>query len=230
MQSIRSSSLAEIARYRVVTHPSSRAQGPFVHLVDCDGSARDETARVLSDAGHAVRTYSSAADFLAHLPAAQLGCVLLPFSLPDGDGLDLQAELTPLADLPIIFITAQADVPQTVRAIKAGAHDVLLKPVVDSVLLGAVAAALASNARRRATQAQFEGLRRRFAQLTPREREVFSHLIAGQLNKQVAHDLGTAERTIKAHRHAIMEKLQVTSIADLVRVAAHLEITPRTGR
>ena len=108
MQPVRASSLADIARYRVVPHPSSRAQGPFVHLVEHEGPVRTETMRVLAAAGHDVRGYSSATEFLAHLPAPQLGCVLLAFSLPDADGLNLQAELAPLADLPII-LTSRAD-------------------------------------------------------------------------------------------------------------------------
>ena len=206
----------------------SDGKGPFVHLVEHDGEARAGTARLLTAAGHSVRSYASAADFLARVPIAHPGCVVLDLLLPDGHGFDLQATLAH-ADLPFIFVSGHADVPMTVRAIKAGAVDFLVKPVAHDLLLDAVAQALECNAEKRATRARLEEIRRRYEQLTPREREVFRHLIAGQLNKQVAYDLGTAERTIKAHRHSIMGKLQAGSIVELVRLAAMLEITPQAG-
>src|SRR5262245_33639569 len=123
-------------------------------------------------------------------------------------GLDLQARFVDASDaLPIVFVTGQGDIPMSVRAIQSGAIDFLTKPVEKQALLDAIARALARDADNRAKNERLRSVRQRYEQLTPREREVFSHLISGQLNKQVAFDLGTAERTIKAHRHSIMEKL-----------------------
>jgi FixJ family two-component response regulator len=153
--------------------------------------------------------------------------VLLDVELPGASGLELQEMLARAADvLPVVFVTGHGDIPMSVRAIKAGAVDFLTKPVPGPVLLAAVDQALARDAEERARRAHVREVQARYDRLTPREREVFSHLIAGQLNKQVAFDLGTAERTIKAHRHSIMEKLRAESIADLVRIAAELHIAP----
>ena len=129
----------------------------------------------------------------------------------------------------MVFVTGHGDIPMTVRAIKAGAVDFLTKPVPRDALLAAVAQAIARDGHDRAVRAHARAVQARYDRLTPREREVFAHLIGGQLNKQVAFDLGTKERTIKAHRHSIMEKLEAESMADLVRFAAELHIDPIRG-
>lgn len=199
---------------------------PVIHIVEDDESARTATARLLRAAGYAVMTHASAADFLA-APRSAAGCVVLDVRLPGMSGLDLQARFVDAPDaLPIVFVTGQGDIPMSVRAIQSGAIDFLTKPVEKQALLAAVSRALARDADNRARRTRLQSAQRRYDQLTPREREVFAHLISGQLNKQVAFDLGTAERTIKAHRHSIMEKLGATSMVDLVRLAAELNVPP----
>jgi FixJ family two-component response regulator len=200
---------------------------PIVHIVEDDDDVRRATARLLKLAGHHVQTYASAAEFLAQVPAAQPGCVVLDVQLPGESGLDLQDRLARTEDvLPIVFVTGHGNIPMSVRAIKAGAVDFLTKPIPGPVLIAAVGQALRRDADARAARAHAWEVQARYDRLTPREREVFAHLIGGQLNKQVAFDLGTAERTIKAHRHSIMEKLGAESILDLARVAAVLHIEP----
>jgi len=197
-----------------------------VHIVEDDESARTATARLLRTAGYSVATHPSAVEFLESGRAGP-GCLILDVQLPGMSGMDLQAQFVDAPNaLPIVFVTGHGDIPMSVRAIQSGAVDFLTKPVEKSALLGAVERALALDALNRAKNDRLQAVRGRYEQLTPREREVFGHLIAGQLNKQVAFDLGTAERTIKAHRHNIMEKLGAGSMADLVRMAADLNIEP----
>jgi FixJ family two-component response regulator len=197
-----------------------------VHVVEDDESARTATARLLRAAGYTVDTHASASAFLDAARSGH-GCVVLDVRLPGMSGLDLQARFVESLDaLPIVFVTGQGDIPMSVRAMQSGAVDFLTKPVEADALLDAVSRALARDAQNREKRERVEDARRRYQQLTPREREVFGHLIAGQLNKQVAFDLGTAERTIKAHRHNIMEKLGAASMVDLVRLATELNIQP----
>jgi FixJ family two-component response regulator len=152
---------------------------------------------------------------------------VLDLRLPGPNGLELQDRLTTAENpLPIVFLTGHADVPKSVRAMKAGAVDFLTKPVVPEVLLDAVARAVVLDAETRAVRARQQEARSRYTRLTPREREVFAHLISGQLNKQVGYDLGISERTTKIHRRQVLEKMQADSIADLVRMAADLGIAP----
>jgi FixJ family two-component response regulator len=204
--------------------------GPVVHIVDDDDDVRQATARLLRAAGYAVQSYASAAEFMAKMPIAEPGCVVLDVQLPGPSGLQLHEALARAADeLPVVFVTGHGDIPMSVRAIKAGAVDFLTKPVPREALLTAVAQALARDVTAREARAHRREVQARYNRLTPREREVFAHLIGGQLNKQVAFDLGTAERTIKAHRHSVMEKLEAESIADLIGVAAELQIAPVRG-
>jgi FixJ family two-component response regulator len=150
---------------------------------------------------------------------------VLDLELPGANGLELQDRLTRAENpLPIVFLTGHGDVPQSVRAMKAGAVDFLTKPVDAPVLLEAVARAIAQDAEKRSARTRQIALRDRYDRLTAREREVFAHLISGQLNKQIGFDLGIAERTVKVHRHQVLEKMGADSIADLVRIAADLEI------
>ena len=217
---------------RVSAEPAQYAPShPVVHIVDDDDAVRRATARLLKVAGYAVQGYASSAEFLSQVPLARPGCVVLDVQLPGASGLELQAVLASRDDVPpVVFVTGHGDIPMSVRAIKAGAVDFLTKPVPGEVLLAAVGQALARDAEERAARAHAREVQARYERLTPREREVFAHLIGGQLNKQVAFDLGTAERTIKAHRRSIMDKLGATSIVDLARVAAELHIAPVRGR
>jgi FixJ family two-component response regulator len=203
---------------------------PIVHVVDDDEAARKATARLLAASGFEPRTYASAREFLNAIEPDMSGCIILDVRLPDQSGLDLQVVLTNRAvPLPIVFMTGHGEIPDTVRAIQRGAVDFLTKPVDGDVLLAAVARALAQDDASRATRARRQDLHRRYERLTPREREVFLHLIAGQLNKQVAADLQITERTIKLHRANILEKLEVGSMAELARLAADLGIDPAGG-
>lgn len=197
-----------------------------VHLIEDDRSTRAATCRVLKSAGFTVGAYSTGAEFLTRLPDGP-GCLVLDLRLPGASGLDLQEQLAMSRNpLPVVFMTGDGDIPNSVRAMKAGAVDFLIKPVDAPVLLDAVNRALARDAESRANRAREHQARSRYSRLTPRERDVFAHLISGQLNKQVGFDLGISERTTKSHRHQIFEKMQANSIVDLVRMAADLRIAP----
>lgn len=201
--------------------------GQVVHVVDDDEAMRKATTRLLEAAGHQVATYASARDFLNCADASMAGCVILDMRLPDQSGLELQAALASRGiPLPVIFMTGYGLIPDTVRAMQRGAVDFLTKPVDAQTLLASVSRAFAQDATSRAERDRQGQLRARYERLTPREREVFLHLISGQLNKQVAADLQIAERTIKLHRANIFEKLEVDSMAELARLAVDLGIEP----
>ena len=206
---------------------ASGSTGPapvVVHVIEDDESSRIAASRLLRNAGYVVRLYSTGAEFLAQLPT-EAGCLVLDLHLPGPSGLDLQQRLTTAENpLPIVFLTGHGDVPKTVRAMKAGAVDFLTKPVEAPVLLDAVARAIARDAENRVVRARQHDARALYSRLTPRERDVFAHLISGQLNKQIGYDLGISERTTKIHRRQVLEKMQADSIADLVRTAADLGI------
>src|SRR5262245_899517 len=212
-------------------HPASTlrdlymsAQTPIIHVVDDDDSLRTSLTRLLRAAGYEVRSYSSAGEFLLARPANTPGCVILDVRMPGPSGLDLQDAFRHHNDsLPIIFLTGHGDIPMSVRAIKSGAVDFLTKPVPRQVLLNAVETALRRDGESRIARDQDGCLRACFETLTPRERAVFTLVAAGKANKQIATELGTSERTVKAHRARVMEKMQVTSLAELVRVADRLQ-------
>jgi FixJ family two-component response regulator len=209
------------------TRHSSASPTPIIHVVDDDPSFRRAVTRLLRAAKYEVRAYASAPEFLDSEPGGEPGCILLDLRMPGASGLDLQQSLERMEKrLPIIFLTGHGDIPASVRAMKAGAVDFLTKPVRREALLLAVQNALAVDAKGRAARAVLLELHNRYETLTPREREVLAHVLGGKLNKQIASDLGTAERTIKAHRASIMEKLGVQSVAELVRLAQELGIEP----
>jgi len=196
---------------------------PVVFVVDDDASVRDAVKRLLLSAGLSCETFPGVADFLARSAEPVSGCLVLDVRMPRATGLDLQRTLYEAGiDLPIIFITAYADVPLTVRAMKAGAREVLMKPFEDQVLLDAVYQALEDERIRRSDRAEIGRLRERFERLTAREREVLGLVVQGALNRQIAAKLGTSEKTIKAHRAQVMHKMEAESLASLVRMADRL--------
>jgi len=188
--------------------------------VDDDASFRTAISRLLRAGGHETRCYPSAVEFLAAAPGVAPGCVLLDLHMPGPSGLELQEALAKAEHpLPVIFLTGHGDIPISVQAMREGAEDFLTKPVKKESLFAAIERALARDAQERERRARHRQLRARFDALTPREREVLAHVLSGQLNKQIAGDLDTSERTIKAHRANLMAKLQVQSVAELAHLA-----------
>jgi FixJ family two-component response regulator len=191
-----------------------------VFLVDDDASVIKALSRLIRTKGYEVRSYTSPQEFLAEHDAAVPGCAVLDVAMPGLDGLELQQALTSDGSgRPVVFITGAGDIPTSVRAMQAGALDFLTKPVSNKDLLAAIARAEERDASSRQVHAELAAIEARIATLTPREREVLGHVVTGRLNKQIAFDLGTVEKTIKVHRSAIMKKLGVRTIADLVRMA-----------
>jgi FixJ family two-component response regulator len=202
-----------------------------VHVVDDDASFRSAVERRLKNAGYEVVTYPSAQELLDDLPdESKLGCILLDVRIPGLSGPDLQARLIDLGStLPIVFLTGHADIPTTVQTIKAGAQDVLTKPVSSDQLIGAIERALAFYQAKRDQSGELDRFRSRVGLLTPRERQVFELVVRGKINKQIAAQLGTTVRTVKAHRHRVMEKMQVRSLAELVSIAERLGVLQTPG-
>jgi FixJ family two-component response regulator len=199
---------------------------PTVFVVDDDPSVRRSIERVIQPTGFKVQTFQSAAEFLRIGRPDGPACLVLDVRLPGLSGLDLQRELTNAGiDLPIIFITAHGDIPMTVRAMKGGAVEFLTKPFRPEHLLNAIRAAIERDRNMLKQRSEVAQVRSRYELLTPREREVFAFLVLGLLNKQIAGELATTERTIKFHRANIMQKMQAESVADLVRMAQKLGVT-----
>ena len=195
----------------------------IVHVVDDDASWRGSMARLLGAVGYQVKQYDSAERFLETADAESPGCVLLDLRMPGLSGLQLQQRLAEMRHaLPVVFLSGHGDIPSSVLAMKGGAHDFLTKPVDTDVLLGAVEQAIARDRENRSRQAQLDAQRALVDALTPTERKVFDQVVRGKLNKQIALDLGTAERTIKWHRHNLMQKLHLQSLAELVSLAERL--------
>ena len=198
---------------------------PTVFIVDDDPSVRDSLQFLLESVGLKVKTFASAQDFLDGADPEAPGCLLLDVRMPGMSGLDLQEQLGKAGIfLPIVFITGHGTVPMSVRAMKAGAVDFLQKPFEQQDLLNAVYQAIEQDRQARLKRDELREIHKRINFLTPREYEVFTLLVSGMLNKQVASRLGTTERTIKAHRSRIMEKMQAESLADLVRNAEKLGV------
>lgn len=198
---------------------------PTVGVVDDEPRFLVALRRLLGSEGFAVRTYASADAFLRRPPDEEVDCLILDVSLPGLSGLDLQDRLRQEGHrLPVVFLTGRGDIPMTVRALKGGAVNFLTKPVNDTDLLAAVRAALAEASRFQAEDRELAADSERWSTLTPREREVFRHVIAGKPNKVIAADLGTSEQTVKVHRMRLTRKLRLASVADLVRLAARLGI------
>jgi FixJ family two-component response regulator len=200
---------------------------PVIHIVDDDASFLRAISRLLRASGFAVKTFESAADLFAKRDREATGCVVADLQMPGMNGLQLQAALARTRNpLPILFLTGNADIPSSVRAIQGGAEDFLMKTAPEAELLEAIQRALARDIQERERRLRRRELSARLETLTEREREVFGHVIRGQLNKQIASDLGIAERTVKHHRHAITGKLGVPSVAELTQLAHQAGILP----
>jgi FixJ family two-component response regulator len=195
-----------------------------VFVVDDDVSVRDSLELLIRSAGWRAETFVSGEEFLARSRVDDPSCLVLDVTLPHLNGLDLQKRIIDRTDMPIIFITGYGDVPTTVEAMKAGAVEFLTKPFADDVLLNAIGQALERSRTGLAREAELRALRERHASLTPRERETMALVVCGLLNKQIAAELEISEITVKAHRGQVMRKMQVSSLADLVRVAAALDV------
>jgi FixJ family two-component response regulator len=196
-----------------------------IHIVDDDASFQKSLAQLLQTLGYEVVRYASAEQLLETPPDARLGCILLDVRMPGLSGPDLQDRLTQLgSSLPIIFLSGHGTVQTSVRVIKAGAEDFLLKPVAKEELLNAIGRALDRCRAALAQRERLAALQARLARLTPRERKVFALVAGGQMNKQIAFALGTTERTIKAHRQKVMHKLNAQSLLELVAIADGLGI------
>ena len=198
-----------------------------VYLVDDDPGVLKALSRLLRARGYEVKPYFSPQLFLEEHDVAVPGCAILDVSMPGLDGLELQRALTAAggSHRPVVFVTGKGDIPTSVRAMKAGAIDFLTKPVKDKDLFEAVSRAEALDAESRRLHSELESMQAKVRTLTPREREVLTHVVAGRLNKQIAGDLGTAEKTIKVHRSRMMEKLGIRMVADLVRMAEKLNLS-----
>jgi FixJ family two-component response regulator len=203
---------------------------PTIHIVDDDASFRIAVARLLQVSGYRVVLYESGRQLLDTPPSSGPGCILLDLQMSDLTGLELQDRLKALGNmLPIVFLTGQGDIPSAVRAIRAGAQDFLSKPVSKEALLASVARSLARYSEVRAQADRMSVLHRLVATLTPREAEVFALVVRGKLSKQIAYQLGTSVRTIKAHRSSIMRKMQVRSFAEAVSIAERLGMLNRSS-
>jgi FixJ family two-component response regulator len=203
---------------------------PFtVFLVDDDAGVLKALSLLLQTRRYEVQSFTSPQAFLANHDASVPGCAVLDVAMPTLDGIALQEALTAGgSQRPVIFLTGKGDIPTSVRAMRAGAIDFLTKPVNDSDLLAAIMHAQKLDAEIRSSNADLDSITAQFAKLTPREREVMTHVIAGKLNKQIAGDIGTVEKTVKVHRGRMMHKLGVRSVAELVRMAGKAGI-PHKG-
>ena len=195
-----------------------------VYLVDDDSRVREALSELLASLGIEHVTFGSAAEYLGFVRPDACACLVLDVQLPDINGLDLQQQLADESSPPVIFISGHGDIPSTVRAMKAGAIEFLTKPINPEAFVAAIRAAFIRDLEQRHKTAELVSLQRRFASLTPREREVLPLVVAGMLNKQAAAVLGITEVTLQVHRGQIMKKMEADSFADLVRMAAKLGI------
>jgi FixJ family two-component response regulator len=211
----------------IAARPGADRPG-VVFIVDDDLSIRESLAALMQSVGWRCEAFASAEAFLSREQAPAPSCLILDANLPELSGLDLQRRLVAAGrrDMPVIFISGRSDIPTTVRAMKAGAVEFLTKPFDEGALLAAIELAVARSAAAMQAEADLQGLRRRYASLSPREREVMDLIVSGRLNKQVGGDLGISEITVKAHRGQVMRKMGAEHFADLVRVSLRLQPAP----
>lgn len=205
----------------------------IVFIVDDDNRIREALSELLSSYGICTETFGSAGDYIGASKPDVPACLILDIELPDINGLDLQRQIAEGDHPPIVFITGHGDIPSSVRAIKRGAVDFLTKPFSDADVMTAIRTALAQDRKTRSERADRSALKRRYLDLTQREREVLPLVVSGLLNKQAAAELGISEVTLEIHRRNVMQKMAAASFADLVRIAERLEIpithSRRTG-
>jgi FixJ family two-component response regulator len=202
-------------------------QEPIVFVVDDDESVRNSLRRLLTSVGLAVEVFATAQAFLERASEDVHGCLVLDVQLPDLNGLELQTKLAASnMSLPIVFLTGHGDIPMTVKAIKAGAVEFLTKPFRQGDLVDAIRNAIERDRAARAERRELAELRQRYESLTPRERDVMARIVNGMLNKRIAAEFGTSESTVKEQRGQVMTKMQVMSLAELVRIAGRLGVVP----
>ena len=210
--------------------PSMSQATPIVFVVDDDVSVRESLELLIANAGWQPQMFASAKAFLEFPQTVVPSCLVLDVNLPDLNGLDLQIRIAAdRVEMPIIFITGYGDVPMTVRAMKAGAAEFLTKPFNDDALLTAIGQAIERSQAAIAQMAEIRTLKASYASLSPREREVMALVVSGLMNKQVGGELDISEITVKAHRGQVMRKMKANSLADLVKMAAKLRLTPQKG-
>jgi FixJ family two-component response regulator len=221
--------MSSVDRLVLEPRPSASLATPIVFVVDDDVAIRESLEALLCSAGWQAQTFASTQEFLSHPRVLAPSCLVLDVALPDGNGLDLQTRIAvERADMPIIFITGQGNIPMTVRAMKAGAIEFLTKPFRSEALLSAIQKAIEHSHVALREEASLAAVRACHASLTSREREVMALVVRGRLNKQIGGQLGISEITVKAHRGRVMQKMQANSLADLVRVAARLGLEAAT--
>jgi FixJ family two-component response regulator len=199
----------------------------LIHVIDDDDSFRAAVTRTLEQAGYRVSAYARAEEALKSLPTTERGCILLDLKMPGLSGSQFQERLNGLqCALPVVFLSAHGSIPDTVRALKAGANDFLQKPISRAALLRAIASALQDYDEIHSRKSESEAVKKRLSKLTPRESEVFRLVVRGKLNKEIAYTLGASERTIKVHRHNVMQKLEVRNFAELISIAEKFHLAP----
>jgi FixJ family two-component response regulator len=222
--------LAGTLGHEMGSSPMATAK-PIVFVVDDDVWVRESLETLVRDEGWQPETFSSAQQFLDRPRAVTPSCLVLDISLPGLNGLELQKRVAvERTDMPIIFITGHGDIPMSVGAMKAGAVEFLTKPFNDEVLLTAIRRALEQSRLALAQKAEMQELRDRYASLTPREMQVMALVVSGLLNKQVGGELGISEKTVKAHRGQVMQKMKANSVADLVKMAEKLHLAERSTK